>query len=228
MCFRATRWARKEKTGSVYNKIVLLVLAEAADKKGECFLSQREIANRAECSMRKVRDALNKLEAWGLLYRKPRKRKGGSRSTDMISLSFHRVATTKQSGIPCPQTTETEQHAVPGDAAHGAGGSGTACRVCINSHSNSQSERESLSQQVEVWEELPTELPSGWREWARYHYAVTDADIDRVFRKCHRHHSTLVAQRRTSPQRERTAGSKRGEDVLPTRLLGFAARPAAQ
>jgi hypothetical protein len=49
MSWQASQWAVQQEAGSPAAKSVLFVVAEAASKHGQCFLSQRTIAKRAGC-----------------------------------------------------------------------------------------------------------------------------------------------------------------------------------
>jgi hypothetical protein len=58
----ATRWASQQKTGSPTSKLVLLVLADRADKSGHCWPSARNIAATCELCERAVRLHIDKLQ----------------------------------------------------------------------------------------------------------------------------------------------------------------------
>ena len=88
MSWRALAWATRRTTGSTTAKLVLLVLAEAADQTGFTFVGQAEIARRAELSRRAVVSQMARLEAAGLIRRARRTRACGQRTSDSIWLQM--------------------------------------------------------------------------------------------------------------------------------------------
>lgn len=69
-------------------RAVLKAIAEFADPSGETFREQDEIAERVACSTKTVWRALKKLEADGLVSRKPRYDRRGKRTSDRIRLCW--------------------------------------------------------------------------------------------------------------------------------------------
>lgn len=88
MSIEAIMWARSVTTGSVGRKAVLLVLADYADERGECFPSQQLIAEHTEQSVRTVQRQIADLEAAKLIRRERRTRRNGSRTSDRYVLSI--------------------------------------------------------------------------------------------------------------------------------------------
>jgi predicted DNA-binding transcriptional regulator AlpA len=77
MSWQATSWARRRKTGSASAKCVLLLLAEHANEDGECWPSQRKLAEDSEQSVDTVQRRLRTLEEKGLIKKIERLRSGG-------------------------------------------------------------------------------------------------------------------------------------------------------
>lgn len=87
MSWQAMKWAVAQKVGSHTDKVVLLVIAEAADgANGSCTLSHATIAHRAELGVRTVGLALERLESRGKISRRHRHKKNGARTSDEIAL----------------------------------------------------------------------------------------------------------------------------------------------
>lgn len=86
MSVEAISWALSFAAENVSEKAVTLVLANYADGDGKCFPGQQNIAQQAACSDRTVRRVLESLEARGIISREQRRRKDGSRTSDIIVL----------------------------------------------------------------------------------------------------------------------------------------------
>lgn len=69
-------------------KVVLLVLADSANDKLECWPSQERLGEYSSLSRRTVGRCLQVLEDKGLISRRGSLRKGGTRTTDTIRLEF--------------------------------------------------------------------------------------------------------------------------------------------
>lgn len=67
MSVNALRWARRQRTGSLSTKAVLLVLADYADDDGMCWPSTRTLADDCETDQRTVRRLLGRLRDGGLI-----------------------------------------------------------------------------------------------------------------------------------------------------------------
>jgi hypothetical protein len=88
MSFQAMAWAVKQKVGNATGKAILLMLANYADERGQCFPSQETLATECECSKRSVLDWLQKFEDMGILTRERRHGAGGYRRADILTLSL--------------------------------------------------------------------------------------------------------------------------------------------
>lgn len=88
MSFQAMAWAIKQEAGSISGKAILLMLANYADDKGQCFPGQDKLAQECECSIRTIRDWLDRLEKIGLITRIERRRNDGYRTSDLIVLNL--------------------------------------------------------------------------------------------------------------------------------------------
>lgn len=97
MSVQAITWALEQTVGSPTGKIILLCLANYADKNGACFPGHKTIADECEVSVRSVAEWMAKLESLGLIDRTRRFRNNGSRTSDSIVLRLPWLATTTSS-----------------------------------------------------------------------------------------------------------------------------------
>lgn len=79
-------WAAKQRTGDPASKLVLLLLANYAGADFTCWPSQKTIAESADCSLRSVIRYIDALAQQGFITRTERRRKDGSKATDLITL----------------------------------------------------------------------------------------------------------------------------------------------
>ena len=88
MSWQACRWAAEACVGSATAKLVLFVLAEASDRKHECWLGHVTIAQRAELTRRSVVAQMQHLERVGAICRTSRgiDRQTGQRLSDLVRL----------------------------------------------------------------------------------------------------------------------------------------------
>lgn len=89
MSVQAITWALDQTVGSPTGKIVLLCLANYADKDGSCFPGQTTIARECEISRRSVVEWMANLESMGLIARTRRFRANGSRTSDGVLLAMN-------------------------------------------------------------------------------------------------------------------------------------------
>lgn len=93
MSIQAINWAISFEADNATEKSVLFVLANYADGDGICHPGQQNIAKQAACSERSVRRVLDGLEGRGVIRREVRRRKDGSRTSDIIVLhAFQQAA----------------------------------------------------------------------------------------------------------------------------------------
>jgi hypothetical protein len=102
MSYQATAWAVQQSAGSSVAKVVLLVLAEAANPEGETFLGHAEIARRAELGRRAVVNQMRRLVSAGLIERVRRTDARGHRTSDLMRLS-----------LDAPRALRTEAQSAP-------------------------------------------------------------------------------------------------------------------
>lgn len=134
MSVRAIAWALEQRVGSPAGKMVLICLANYSDENGQCWPSQQAIMEETELSERSVRDWLAKLEAAGLVERRQRRRRDGSRTSDAYQLRLSQAsgfrnseAGTNRQEVPADQPAksagmgETNRQEVPLLPAGGAG-----------------------------------------------------------------------------------------------------------
>lgn len=85
----ARKWLSRQTVGGASQRLVLGVLADAADKNGRCNVSQAVIAQRSAQGERTVRRALDAIEAAGLIRREHRSAGGKTgRIPDLIHLNM--------------------------------------------------------------------------------------------------------------------------------------------
>ena len=85
MSWQATSWAVSLKLPPIA-KLVLLVLANSANKLGECYPGQQSIAADVGISVRSARNWIIWLEGEGYITRHRRDANGGGRSSDNYTL----------------------------------------------------------------------------------------------------------------------------------------------
>lgn len=88
MSVQALTWAFGVRGLSPSEKLVLLSLANYANKENRCWPKQDSIAEETELSSRTVWTALKGLSDKGLIEREARKRSDGTRTTDVFTLNF--------------------------------------------------------------------------------------------------------------------------------------------
>jgi hypothetical protein len=86
MSIQAMNWARAVPLQAMAPKFALVMLANYADDCGVCWPEQETLAADCACSERTIRSALAALEEAGLIARLPRRRKDGSRRSDVFLL----------------------------------------------------------------------------------------------------------------------------------------------
>lgn len=97
MSVEASAWAwSRDELGS-RDRLVLLALADHADREGCCFPGQGSIAQKTGLSRDTVGRAVRHLERAGYLEREPRTRGDGGRTSDLYKLA---VTPPAQSGTP--------------------------------------------------------------------------------------------------------------------------------
>lgn len=114
------KWACDQQTGSPGRKLVLMTLAEFADTSGVAYPSQSTIAQVSEQSVRTVREHLAQLESDGLIQRTIRYREGGTRTSDVYTLSLP----AKSAGMPPEENDPTIPAKTAGDLPAKTAGKG--------------------------------------------------------------------------------------------------------
>src|SRR5690554_3278240 len=89
MSFQAMAWAVKQKVGNATGKAILLMLANYADERGECFPSQETLAGECECSIATVARWIKHFEGSGFLTRSKQYGEGGYRRADRLRLRIN-------------------------------------------------------------------------------------------------------------------------------------------
>ncbi len=88
MSVQAMSWAFAVRGISPSEKLVLLSLANYANKDAQCWPKQDTIAEETELSSRTVWNALKQLTEAGIIVRESRKRSDGTRTSDMFTLNM--------------------------------------------------------------------------------------------------------------------------------------------
>lgn len=99
MSFDAVTWAVKAPCQSGNEKAILLIIANYVGVDGTCYPGQATIAQQACCSEKTVERALKAFEERGWIERTPRRRRDGSRTSDLITLLL----------VPHPEPIENAQ-----------------------------------------------------------------------------------------------------------------------
>jgi hypothetical protein len=183
MSLAALKWAAEPRAGSKSANHVLRVLADAANAYGTCFLSQKAIAERAQCSVSTVYRSLLQLEALGLLTRAQRRTARGYRSSDQFTLAMHTKPDAVQpvnltawnSRLPVKLTGPTGQI------------DGARVNQCSNHKREAAAEQQARSLSEQKLESLPDDwtLPTEWRRWTHIHFKATDDAITRSAARFH-------------------------------------------
>lgn len=87
MSVEAITWAYRQTGMGPTAKLLLITVADGANKEGVCFRGQAGLAEFCELSKRAVGNNLKKLEERGLIARTPRFRPNGSRTSDWMVLA---------------------------------------------------------------------------------------------------------------------------------------------
>jgi hypothetical protein len=87
MSFQAMAWAVKQKVGNATGKAILLMLANYADDRGECFPSQERLAAECECSVATVARWLGLFVEMGFMTRHKQYGEGGYRRADLLRIA---------------------------------------------------------------------------------------------------------------------------------------------
>ena len=100
MSWEATSWALHQRVGHSGRKLLLLAIADHADKHGFCWPSQETLSKHAEMSLDTVQRQTRKLIAQGLISvtRAPKRR--GQWQTFNYQLSMPKAATKPQNAAP--------------------------------------------------------------------------------------------------------------------------------
>lgn len=122
MSVEAITWAVKFEAENATEKAVLLILANYADGEGTSFPGQQSIAKQASCGERTVRRILSSLEERGVIRREERRRRDGSRTSDVIVLAaFQQAANLAGSDEPTGHPDRTNRPSCPDQPATVAG-----------------------------------------------------------------------------------------------------------
>lgn len=99
MSVQAITWALDQTCATATEKAILLVLANYVGADGTCYPGQDTIATQACCSLKSVERALAAFEDRGWIERRARRRRDGSRTSDLIDF----VATSAPDRVGKPQ-----------------------------------------------------------------------------------------------------------------------------
>lgn len=114
MSFEASAWALKAECSNATEKAVLFVVTSYVGQDGTCYPSQKTIAQYSGCSPKSVLRALSAFEERGWIKRKERRRRDGSRSSDLIVFTAishpEQPETQVDTQSPCENTKVTHSH----------------------------------------------------------------------------------------------------------------------
>jgi hypothetical protein len=116
MSFHAMAWAVKQKVGNATGKAILIMLANYANDRGECFPSQERLAADCECSVATIARWLGLFVEMGLLTRQKRYGDGGYRRSDLLRVATNSpIKTLPNSALPncAPKLTQQNAGAEP-------------------------------------------------------------------------------------------------------------------
>jgi biotin operon repressor len=133
MSVRQIGWAVSRKGLKTLDKLVLIILADRADKDGWSFMAQATIAKQAGASRRSVLDAMQRLSEFGLIVRVQRQRPGGGRTSDHIRiLTSNRCADFSQPPVQDLRTIPSPSYEVAErEEERGEEGRGLAVRLRV-------------------------------------------------------------------------------------------------
>lgn len=102
-------WAVKQKVGNATGKAILLMLANYADDRGECFPSQERLAAECECSVATVARWLGLFVEMGFMTRHKQYGEGGYRRADLLRIATD-LPVTKLPSRELPNSSEKLTH----------------------------------------------------------------------------------------------------------------------
>lgn len=88
MSHQASYWALEQTCSTATEKAILMVIASYVGPDGCCYPGQDTLARQACCSVKSVERALQAFEDRGWLTRTARRRKDGSRTSDLLELTL--------------------------------------------------------------------------------------------------------------------------------------------
>lgn len=86
MSHQHSDWAVEARCESASEKAILMLIANYAGSDGTCYPGQETLARQACCSVKTVERALKAFEDRGWIRRVPRRRRDGSRTSDLICI----------------------------------------------------------------------------------------------------------------------------------------------
>lgn len=90
MSFRLVAWAKNQRVGDPVAKAILLLLAEAANSAGFCWLSHRTLSEDSEVPRRTLQRKIEHLVGLGLVVVEERRRENGGQTSNGYSLKASR------------------------------------------------------------------------------------------------------------------------------------------
>jgi len=113
MSHQASHWALEQSCATATEKAILMVLASYVGVDGTCYPGQDTIARQACCSVKSVERALQAFEERGWLERTPRRRKDGSRTSDLLELKLAANPEPREQADTVSDRHEPTRHPVP-------------------------------------------------------------------------------------------------------------------
>lgn len=113
MSVQASSWAIEQVCDTPAEKAVLMVIAAYAGADGTCYPGQDTIARQACCSVKTVERVLKTFAARGWLERTERRRRDGSRTSDLLHLCMAPNPERREQPDTMSGSSEPTRHPVP-------------------------------------------------------------------------------------------------------------------
>lgn len=138
MSVQAHAWAKKARTGSGTLKAVLVAIADYADANGRAWPSQEQLAEDTEFSVRAVRNAIVGLVEAGLVDRVERRRKDGTRASDILVLNMGQPRNRHEMPVGGEQPARGSEQPAPRSKQPARGAGLTTFEPSLNHQENRQ------------------------------------------------------------------------------------------
>ena len=138
MSVQAHAWAKRARTGSGTLKAVLVAIADYADANGRAWPSQEQLAEDTEFSVRAVRNAIVSLVEAGLVERVERRRRDGTRASDILVLNMGQPLNRHEVPVDGEQPAPSTDQPAPRSKQPARGAGLTTFEPSLNHQGNRQ------------------------------------------------------------------------------------------